>query len=180
MACLKVYRQLIVLIRWLLAENSTECEIWTLTYWLAVVCMRSLEILFERLPFACCQLVFLYDILLRNWPSVTLGFYKLLSSSLILWSYSRAFAYLLVLCFVCENLWPCYLISRCSVILLSWGQNFMSSSRSGLFLRFLVVVYRDTPGVLFSDADAVLHSVHSRVMTIRTPLLLAITIWHFV
>ena len=52
----------------------------------------------------------------------------------------------------------------------------MSSSRSGLFLRFLVVVYRDTPGVRFSEADAVLHSVHSRVTIIRTPLLLAITI----
>ena len=33
-----------------------------------------------------------------------------------------------------------YFISRCNVILLSCGQNFMSSSLSGVFLRFFVVV----------------------------------------
>ena len=179
MACLKVYQQLIALIRWLLAENSTECEIWPLTYWLAVVCVKSANTFLEaafRVFFACLVLWHLAQELNSEWCLRL----RVAVFMLILGSYSQVFAYLLVLCFVWENSWPYYLISRCSVILLSWGQNFMSSSRSGLFLRFLVVVYRDTPGVRFSEVDAVLHSVHSRVTIIRTPLLLAITIWHFV
>ena len=69
-----------------------------------------------------------------------------------------------------------YFISRWRVILLSCGQNFINSSLSGLFLRFLVVVYRETPGLRFSAAVAVLHSVHSSVTMMRTPLLLAIII----
>ena len=69
-----------------------------------------------------------------------------------------------------------YFISRWKVVLLSWGQNFINSSLSGLFLRFLVVVYRETPGMRFSATVAVLHSVHSSVTTIRTPLLFAIMI----
>ena len=46
----------------------------------------------------------------------------------------------------------------------------------GIVLWFLVVVWRETPGLHFSAAVAVLHSVHSSVTTMRTPLLLAIII----
>jgi hypothetical protein len=55
---------------------------------------------------------------------------------------------------------------------LQWGQNFLISNRSVVFLRFFSVVYRDTPGLRFEGLDR--HSVHSRVITIRTPLFLAI------
>jgi len=50
----------------------------------------------------------------------------------------------------------------------------MISSRSVVFRRFFSVVYLDTPGERFSEAEADRHSVHSRVITIRTPLFLAI------
>ena len=55
---------------------------------------------------------------------------------------------------------------------LQWGQNFFISILPVVLRRFFVVVYRDTPG----DRLLVLlrHSVHSNVMMIRTPFLLAI------
>jgi hypothetical protein len=65
-----------------------------------------------------------------------------------------------------------HLISLWGVDLLQWGQNFLISSLSVVFLRFFSVVYRDTPGVRLAGLDR--HSVHSRVITIRTPLFLAI------
>ncbi len=50
-------------------------------------------------------------------------------------------------------------------------QNFLISSRSVVFRRFFSVVYLDTPGDLLAGLDR--HSVHSRVITIRTPLFFA-------
>ena len=67
-----------------------------------------------------------------------------------------------------------HLISLWRVILLSCGQNFISSNLSVVFRRFFSVVYRDTPGERFSEAGTDRHSVHSSVTTIRTPLFLAI------
>jgi hypothetical protein len=61
-----------------------------------------------------------------------------------------------------------YLISLWAVCLLQWGQNFLSSSRAVVLRRFLVVVYRDTP--LERLLAFVRHSVHSRVIMMRTPL----------
>jgi len=46
------------------------------------------------------------------------------------------------------------------------------SSLSVVFLLFFSVVYLDTPGERFEGLDR--HSEHSRVITIRTPLFLAI------
>ena len=56
--------------------------------------------------------------------------------------------------------------------LLQWVQNFFSSKRLVVFRRFLVLVYRDTPGERLSGF--VRHSVHSSVTIMRAPLLLAI------
>jgi hypothetical protein len=64
-----------------------------------------------------------------------------------------------------------HLISLWTVELLQWGQNFFNSSRSLVLRRFFWVVYRDTPGDRLAGLDR--HSVHSRVITIRTPLFLA-------
>jgi len=61
-----------------------------------------------------------------------------------------------------------YLISLWLVCLLQWVQNFFSSNREVVFRRFLVVVYRDTPGDRLLEFDR--HSVHSKVTIIRTPL----------
>ena len=62
-----------------------------------------------------------------------------------------------------------YLISLWIVILLSWGQNFLSSNLSVVFLLFFSVVYRETPWDRFSEAGAERHSVHSKVTTILVP-----------
>jgi len=43
--------------------------------------------------------------------------------------------------------------------------------RAVVLRRFLVVVYRETPGDRFSELER--HSVHSRVMVTRTPLFFA-------
>lgn len=56
--------------------------------------------------------------------------------------------------------------------LLQWVQNFFSSRRLVVLRRFLVLVYRETPGDRLSGL--VRHSVHSSVTIMRTPLLLAI------
>jgi hypothetical protein len=58
------------------------------------------------------------------------------------------------------------------VCLLQWGQNLLNSKRPVVLRRFLVLVYRETPGERLSGL--LRHSVHSRVMMIRAPLLLAI------
>ena len=69
-----------------------------------------------------------------------------------------------------------YLISLWIVILLSCGENFLSSSRSVVFLLFFSVVYLDTPGERFSESGTERHSVHSKVTTILVPFL-AISTW---
>jgi len=63
------------------------------------------------------------------------------------------------------------LISLCTVCLLQWGQCFFSSMRPVVLRRFFMVVYRDTPGDRLSGL--LRHSVHSRVIIMRTPLFLA-------
>mmetsp|Transcript_5054 Transcript_5054/g.14532 ORF Transcript_5054/g.14532 Transcript_5054/m.14532 type:complete len:163 (+) Transcript_5054:176-664(+) len=60
-----------------------------------------------------------------------------------------------------------YLISRCTVILLKYLLYFLSSSRCESFFLFFCVVYRD--GVWPRPRA----SVHSRVITIRTPFFFA-------
>ena len=56
--------------------------------------------------------------------------------------------------------------------MLQWVQNFLISILPVVLRRFLVVVYLDTPG----DRLLLLvrHSVHSKVIIMRTPFLLAI------
>lgn len=68
-----------------------------------------------------------------------------------------------------------YLISLWTVCLLQWGQNFLISNRAVVLRRFLLVVYRDTPG----ERLLVLlrHSVHSTVMIMRAPFLLAMVVF---
>ena len=62
-----------------------------------------------------------------------------------------------------------YLISLWIVILLSSGQNFLSSNLSVVFLRFFSVVYRETPALRFSELGTERDSVHSNVTTILVP-----------
>ena len=57
------------------------------------------------------------------------------------------------------------------VILLSSGQNFLSSNLSVVFLRFFSVVYLETPGNLFSEVGTERDSVHSKVTTTLVPFL---------
>ena len=65
-----------------------------------------------------------------------------------------------------------HFVSLCTVCLLQWGQNFFTSSRPVVLRRFFWDVYRDTPFDRLAGLDR--HSVHSMVITIRTPLFLAI------
>lgn len=65
--------------------------------------------------------------------------------------------------FLCHIL-DSYLISLWMVIRLRMGLYFLSSSLSVVFLRFLVVMYREVPGIPLA-----LCSVHSRITCTRLP-----------
>ena len=66
--------------------------------------------------------------------------------------------------FLCHG--SLYLISLCNVYLRNTGLYFFNSIRSGLFFRFLVVMYREVPGIPES-----LCSVHSKITCTRLPFL---------
>ena len=68
-----------------------------------------------------------------------------------------------------------YLISLWTECLLQWVQNFLSSRRAVVLRRFFIVVYLETPGDRL--AWLLRHSVHSKVIIMRTPFLLAIVLF---